>query len=161
MKTFNALLFISLAFMLACGQDKSESISAVSSESSGFDSLLAARLGADDYGMRQYVMAFLKAGPNTLQDSTERAQIQAGHMANIRRLADEGKLVLAGPFTDGGTLRGIFIFDVQSIEEAEALVNTDPAVISGRLVMELHPWYGSAALMQINEISTAITKKSF
>ncbi|WP_306643613.1 YciI family protein [Sanyastnella coralliicola] len=124
----------------------------------GYDSLLAARLGADDYGMHQYVMAFLKAGPNRDGTEEERAELQRAHMENIGRLADEGKLVLAGPFLDDGELRGIYIFDVQSIEEAEALTATDPAIQSGSLVMELHPWYGSAAVMQINEIHQQIAK---
>src|SRR5688572_17703877 len=63
-----------------------------------FDSTLAAKYGADKYGMKRYVMAFLKSGPNRNQDSTEAARLQAGHMNNIQRLADEGKLVVAGPF---------------------------------------------------------------
>ena len=73
----------------------------------------------------------------------------AGHLKNIGRLAREGKLLLAGPFLDKGPFSGIFIFDVTTIEEAKALVSTDPAVQAGMFTMELHPWYGSAALMQV------------
>ena len=123
-----------------------------------YDSLLAQQLGADDYGMRQYVMAFLKSGPNRSQDSAEAAQLQRAHLDNIGRLAEEGKLSLAGPFLDGGELRGIYIFNVSGIEEAKKLTETDPAIQQGRLVMELHPWYGSAALMQVNEIHKKIAK---
>src|SRR5690606_37138092 len=107
---------------------------------------------ADDYGMRQYVMAFLKSGSNRSQDPEKAKEIQAGHMAHIMSMAESGKLVLAGPFMDGGEIRGIFVFDT-TMEEAEALTAQDPAVQSGRLVMELHPWYGSAALMKVNDIS--------
>ena len=127
----------------------------------GYDALLAAELGADDYGMSQYVMAFLKAGPNRSQDSLAQAELQAGHMANIQRLQKMGKLVLAGPFMDGGDLRGIFIFAVENVEEAEELTATDPAIISGRLVMEMHPWYGSAAVKQISIIHKRIQKIQF
>jgi uncharacterized protein len=123
-----------------------------------FDSVLAQKLGADDYGMRPYVMAFLKSGPNRSQDSAEAAQLQRAHLDNIGRLAEEGILSLAGPFLDGGELRGIYIFNVTTIEEAKALTETDPAIQQGRLVMELHPWYGSAALMQVNEIHKKIAK---
>lgn len=42
-------------------------------------------------------------------------------MDNINRLAEEGKLVLAGLFMDGREERGIFIFDVETIEEARNL----------------------------------------
>lgn len=126
---------------------------------STYDSLLASQLGADDYGMKQYVMAFLKRGPNRDQDSATAARLQRAHLDNIFRLADEGKLVLAGPFADDGDIRGIYIFDVKTVQEAEALTSTDPAIQAGRLVMELHPWYGSAALMKVVEISKKITKE--
>jgi len=125
---------------------------------SPYDAALAARLKADDEGMRTYVMAFLKAGPNRERPSDEAQKLQAAHRANIRRLAAEGKLVLAGPFADNGELRGIYIFDVATVAEAEALTRTDPAILAGQLVMELHPWYGSAALMTVNEVHSKIQK---
>jgi uncharacterized protein YciI len=126
-----------------------------------YDSTLAKKLGADDYGMKHYVMAFLKKGPQRDQDSITAAEIQKAHMANINRLADEGKLVTASPFEDDGELRGIFIFNVATLEEAQALTSTDPAVKAGRLIMELHPWYGSAAMMEMNSLHEKLSKKSF
>jgi uncharacterized protein YciI len=110
--------------------------------------------------MKKYVLAFLKAGPNRDQDSLATARIQEAHLANIKRLADEGNLVLAGPFLDDGELRGIFVFNVESIEEARALTETDPAIQAGRLTMELHPWYGSAALMRVTAIHRTLSKRS-
>jgi uncharacterized protein YciI len=121
-----------------------------------YDSTLAKQLGADDYGMKKYVMAFLKSGPNRTHSKEEAASIQRGHMENINRMAEEGTLVLAGPFMDGGELRGIYVFNVETIEEAQALTETDPAIQSGRLIMELHPWYGSAGLMKVTEIHNRI-----
>lgn len=126
-----------------------------------YDSLLAKKLGADDYGMKHYVMALLKKGPNRSQDSTTAANIQAGHMKNIGRMADEGKLVVAGPFEDDWDVRGIYIFNVATVEEAQKLTATDPAIVAGRLVMELHPFYCSAALMQVNDVHNRIQKKGF
>ncbi|GAB5418695.1 MAG: hypothetical protein Crog4KO_04520 [Crocinitomicaceae bacterium] len=123
-----------------------------------YDSLYAQKVGADDYGMRSYVMALLKSGPNRDQTPEEAEKLQAAHMANIGRLADEGVLVLAGPFLDDGDLRGIYIFAVESVEEARTLTATDPAIQEGRLIMELHPWYGSAAVMEIGEIHEKISK---
>ncbi len=125
---------------------------------SPYDAALAAKLKADDEGMRTYVMAFLKAGPNRERPPDEAQKLQAAHRANIRRLAADGKLVLAGPFADNGELRGIYIFDVATVAEAEALTRTDPAILAGQLVMELHPWYGSAALMMVNEVHSKIQK---
>ncbi len=126
-----------------------------------FDSTLARQLGADDIGMRKYVMAFLKKGPNRDQDPATAQAIQRGHMDNITRMANEGKLVVAGPFLDGGDIAGIYIFNVETVEEARALTETDPAIQAGRLVMDLHPWYGSAALMTVNETHNRIAKKKF
>ncbi|MFN3529306.1 MAG: YciI family protein [Bacteroidia bacterium] len=126
-----------------------------------YDSSLAQILAADEYGMRTYVMALLKRGPNRPENRVEAARLQQAHMDNINRLAEEGKLIIAGPFLDTGELRGIYLFKVTSLEEAEALTASDPAIAHGSLVMELHPWYGSAALLQIPELHKRIQRKQF
>jgi uncharacterized protein len=129
---------------------------------SPYDAELANKLGADDYGMKTYVMAFLLAGDRIGEyTQEERVEIQKGHMANINKLAEMGKLILAGPFTNGGEKRGIFVFDVPTKTEAEELTNTDPAVQAGVLKMELVEWYGSAALMMIPEVHEKVQRKSF
>ena len=115
--------------------------------------------GADDYGMKSYVLVMLKRGPNRSQDSTTRAQLQAAHMANIIRLAEEVKLVLAGPMMTDEDIRGIYLFNVTTVEEAKKLTETDPAIQSGSLIMEMHPWYGSAALMDIPRLHKRASKK--
>ena len=109
------------------------------SSNTQYDAQLAQKLGADNYGMKTYVMAFLKAGPTRLKDSAARANLQMAHLKNIMRLAAEGKLVVAGPFLDAQPIKGIFIFNVSTIEEAKKLTETDPAIKAGTLVMELHP----------------------
>ncbi len=126
-----------------------------------YDEQLASELSADEYGMAQYVMAFLKRGPNQGQSEEEAAELQKAHLANIQRLADDGKLLLAGPFMDDGDIRGIYIFDVTSIEEARELTATDPAIQAGRLEMELRPWFGSAAVRRVNAIHERIAKTTF
>jgi uncharacterized protein len=126
-----------------------------------FDRELAMRLGADEYGMSHYVMALLKAGPNRDQDSLTAAGLQQAHLKNIRRMAEEGKLILAGPFMDEVDLRGIYIFDTASVDEARQWTETDPAIRAGRLVMELHPWYGPAGLKKVNQIQKAVQVKIF
>jgi uncharacterized protein len=126
-------------------------LASFSQDKTGYDSVLAKKWGADQYGMKQYVMAFLKKGTKTV-DSSERSQLIQGHLKNIERLAKEGKLLLAGPFLDKGNLAGIFVFNVTTIEEARNLVATDPAVKAGLFDMELHPWYGSAALMEVGNL---------
>jgi uncharacterized protein YciI len=125
-----------------------------------YNQQLAEKYGADDYGMKKYVIAFLKRGPNRDFSKEKAAELQKDHLENIGRMAEEGKLVLAGPFFGNDDLRGIYIFDVQSIEEAEKLTNTDPAIQAGSLEMELKEWYGSAALMALNDIHKTLEKKS-
>ncbi len=156
MRVFIYLLISSLFF--SCNNKPASSQPDKQATVAVFDSTLAKKLGADDYGMHQYVVAFLKAGPNRVQDSTKAVELQKAHMKNIKRMSNEGTLVLAGPFLDGGELRGIYIFDVKTIEEAEELTKTDPAIQAGSLAMELHPWYGSAAIMQVSGVHKKISK---
>jgi len=118
----------------------------VSTAASAYDPVLAAQAGGDENGMRSYVLVILRTGPTRVPDGEARNAMFAGHMANIRRLSDEGKLVLAGPFGDkDGDWRGLFVFAVADIEEAKALVATDPVIVQGEMVAEYHSWYGSAA----------------
>ena len=155
-------LLFPLWWLIACNQTgQAPELGTETSETPTYDAALARELGADPYGMKQYVMAFLKAGPTRSQDSLEAAQLQRAHLDNIRRLAKEGKLVLAGPFMDDGEVRGIYVFDVRTVEEAEALTASDPSIQAGRLVMELHPWYGSAALMKLNALHESVAKEKF
>jgi uncharacterized protein YciI len=109
--------------------------------------------------MKKYVMAFLKRGPNTELDSAASADLMRAHLDNINRMAEEGTLVLAGPFFGTGELRGIYIFDVDNLPDAESLTNTDPAIKAGRLEMELLEWYGSAALLDLKDRHAALAKK--
>ncbi len=98
----------------------------------------------EKWEMTTYQVAFLKRGPNwTPGETAETKAIQEGHMANIRKMGATGKLVIAGPFADDGDLRGLFIFRVDTLEEAKALAEQDPAVRAGRLVLEWHPWYAA------------------
>jgi len=161
MRYLTIILCLSLIFS-ACQTESSNSQpkkpQAAPTEAA-YDSLLAAKYGADAYGMKSYVMAFLKRGPNRDLSEAEARELQMQHLENITRMAEDGDLILAGPFMDDGDIRGIYIFDVRTVEEAEALTNTDPAIKAGSLVMELKPWYGSAALMSINELHSKLQKK--
>ncbi|RJR29951.1 MAG: hypothetical protein C4574_02920 [Candidatus Latescibacterota bacterium] len=106
----------------------------------------AGTVPADDE-METYYVGLIYRGPAWTPDETpEIAALQEAHLANIRRLADSGKLVLAGPFIDGGELRGMFVFRVETLDEAAALCDSDPAVRAGRLRVELHPWYSAKGI---------------
>ncbi|HTN45288.1 MAG TPA: YciI family protein [Flavipsychrobacter sp.] len=125
-----------------------------------YDSSLAKSLGADDYGMKMYVFVLLKTGSKTIENKTVRDSLFSGHLANINRLADEGKLVVAGPFAKNElSYRGIFILNVKTEEEAKALLETDPAIKENLLHPEIVKWYGSAALPTYLETHKKIEKQ--
>ena len=83
----------------------------------------------------------LSNGANRTQDSATAAKIQEYHMASITKLAAANKLIVAGPFGDEGNWKGIFIFNCKDEKEVESLLINDPAISSGRLAYEIHPWY--------------------
>eukprot|EP01137_Pigoraptor_chileana_P002925 Opistho-2@42427 len=96
-----------------------------------------------EYTMKQYYFVMLTKGErrNEITDTAIINKLQAGHLANIGKLAKDGKILVAGPFGDDGNWRGIFIFDCETKEEVEKLLNTDPAIAAGRLAYEIHPWW--------------------
>ncbi|MCL9805902.1 YciI family protein [Flavobacterium amniphilum] len=127
-----------------------------------YDEKLAKELGADEYGMKHYVFCILKTGSNTTATAEEKKKYFEGHMANINKLAEEGKLAVAGPFMKNDrNYRGIFIFNCATVEEAQKLVETDPAVKAKIFEVELTPWYSSAALMQVSKNHDKVAKTKF
>ena len=126
-----------------------------------FDQALADSFGADDYGMKSYTFVILKTGSVTMEDAEEKQTLMRGHLGNISRLAEEGKLVVAGPFgkNDLG-YRGLFILTTPSTEEAREMLETDPAIAAGVFDVELIPWYGAAALGAYLEVQKKITKQN-
>jgi len=104
-----------------------------------------ARDHARSMGMSLYYVYLLKKGPTWSPDSTpEISALQEAHLANIRRVREEGKLVLNGPLLDSfqlsGEIRGIGVLKAASMAQAKEWVGTDPMVKVGRLVFELHAW---------------------
>lgn len=125
-----------------------------------YDKQLAESLGADKYGMRSYYLVILKSGTNQSEDKEQQGAAFRGHMENINRLVEEGKLVVAGPLgKNDKQYRGIFILAVKTKEEAEAALQTDSAVVAKYLDYEIYPWYGSAALPKYLEYHEKIEQQ--
>ncbi len=97
-----------------------------------------------------YYVGLISSSPGRADLPTDTIQaIQAAHLANIQRLAELGLMALAGPFytpDNSNKIRGLFWYRVDSKHAADTLVDTDPAVIRGRLTVENHPWIGSATM---------------
>ena len=138
-------------------------LSAVKAQSADkiYDSALAKKLKADDYGMKTYVLVLLKSGRNTSPGKALSDSLFAGHMKNMKRLAAIEKLVVAGPFVKNEKYRGLFILNAAGFEEARELLETDPAIQGNLLEPELYLWYGSAALQATFELHHKIQKLEF
>lgn len=92
-----------------------------------------------------YYVYLLKKGSRWSPDSSpEIDALQEAHLANLRRLGEEGKLVLNGPLLDSfqlsGEMRGIGVLKAKSLAQAREWIGTDPMVQAGRLVFEVHAW---------------------
>jgi len=125
-----------------------------------YNAVLADSLGADDYGMKSYTLVILKTGSQNEPDSEKRNALFRGHIDNIGRLVEAGKLVIAGPLGKNElTYRGIFVLNTSEIEEAKSLLATDPAISAGLFDYEVMTWYGSAALPAYIETHRTIEKK--
>jgi uncharacterized protein len=96
----------------------------------------------EEYEMKTYYFVLLTKGAQRDQDSATVAKLQKGHMDNIGRLYQEGKIDIAGPFLEGDDWRGIFIFNADSKEEVDSLLKTDPAIKAGRLDYKILKWMG-------------------
>jgi uncharacterized protein YciI len=125
-----------------------------------YDKALAEKLGADDYGMKSYFLVILKTGTNTTTDKAFIAESFRGHLDNINKLVKAGKLIVAGPLgKNENSYRGIFILqNINSLADAEALLETDPAIKNLLLAYDIFTWYGSAALPEYLPYSDKIWK---
>ncbi len=124
-----------------------------------WDSAMAKSFGADEYGMRSYILVILKTGDNDVTDKAVRDSLFAGHFENINRMVESGKLIVAGPMDkNDNQYRGIFILSVSSPDEARELLQNDPTVREGVFKAELYRWYGSAALPVYLETHKKIQK---
>ncbi len=143
---------------LTFGQSNSEKETLNSNPN--YDKTLSEKLGGDDYGMKSYFLVILKTGTNTTTDKELIAESFRGHMNNINRLVEEGKLIVAGPLgKNDNKYRGIFILNnLKTIEEAKELLQTDLAIKNGILDYEIFTWYGSAALPEYLPLSDKIWK---
>ncbi len=98
---------------------------------------------AEAFEMKTYYLVFLKNGPNRNQDSATTAKIQEAHLAHLSKMYTDKKMCLAGPLMDKTDIRGICVYNTETLEEAKQLAEQDPAVTAGRLIVEIHSWYAA------------------
>lgn len=148
----NTLLALAALFSLT--------VAAQETMNANYDAKLASQLGADDNGMKSYVLCILKTGPNSVTDKTKSAEYSRKHLDNIGEMAQKGQVVVAGPLKQNAqNYRGILIFNVNNSDEALRLLQDDPMITEKILVPEFYNWYGSAALSEYLPIHEKIAKK--
>jgi len=153
MKNTAYLLLFTLLASTAIAQEKSNP---------NYDATLATKLGADEYGMKNYIFVILKSGNNQSTDKEFKNKCFAGHLENLKKLAGLKQIIVAGPFgKNDKDFRGLFILNATTTEEAEKLLATDPAIKEDFLKAEMYPWYGSAALPEYLDASDKVWKKGF
>jgi uncharacterized protein YciI len=110
-----------------------------------------ARAQARAMGLALVYVYLLRKGPAWTPEAPD--ELQAAHLANMRRLRQEGKIVLGGPLADafqlGGDLRSLGVLKAPSMAVARAWIGTDPMVRAGHLVADVHAWMvsGSARIL--------------
>ena len=141
-------LIVLCLIWFACGLQAQEN--SLKSAEANFDKKLADSLGADERGMKNYMLVILKTGPrdSVITDKKQREELFKGHFSNMDEMEKSGKLKMAGPFATKNNLgyRGIFLLDVKTEAEAKSLLEKDPTVKNGIFEVEILPFYGSAAI---------------
>lgn len=101
-----------------------------------------------EYNMKVYFVGIVLKGELWSPDmTTEIEKLHQDHLKYIDELFEEGKLIIAGPFVYKDEKRGILIFNTKTFDEAIELANNDPAVIAGRLKVEMREWMAADGLM--------------
>lgn len=132
-------MIISIACILLSCNNKKESMDTPEQANEKYDLNKDTTVYAGQ--MKRFWLVLLNKGPHRDQDSASRVKIQAAHIANIERLAKEGKIIMAGPIGVEDDLQGIFLMNCADSSEVESFVKTDTAVITGRLIMKYYPWW--------------------
>lgn len=130
-------------------------------QNSIYDKKLADSLKADENGMKNYIFVILKTGTYDERNKARRDSLFKGHFANIKKLADLGKLIVAGPIRKNDkTYRGLFILNVETKEEAITILQDDPTIKEKIFDLEIFDWYGSAALPMYLDYHNKINKNN-
>ena len=141
-------------------QHKASKLSDSSVLNINYDEKLANQLGADEYGMKNYVLVLLHTGKANISDKEYFEKCFQSHFDQIEKLKSEGKLIVSGPISSNpNALRGLLILDTESVEEAVLLLKNDLVIRENILEASYYHWYGSAALPESVKISDKIWKK--
>jgi uncharacterized protein YciI len=106
----------------------------------------------------EFHLALLKKGPKwTGKKTADAVLLDQKHQAFVTSLLESGQAIIAGRLNDNGEIRGVYVFRASSADEAKAWANTDPAVASGYLVVEMHPWWAEDVMKKTSTPSQMTT----
>lgn len=128
-----------------------------------YDEALAKKLGADEFGMKKYVIAFLYRGdPVSEYSEVKRSEIQKGHMANITQTSRGRKDGFCRVIFLEIKKREVYSFSPSEVlKRPKVLTESGLAVKAGVLKTDQKEWNGSASLGMVVEISEKIAKNNF
>jgi len=112
--------------------------------------------------MTEYRIVFIRTGPATDVDPEARREAFEGHFSNMTEMGEAGDLLVAGPFMDprpDPMHRGLWIFDTDSDERAEALAATDPPGQLGIFVFETLALVTDAPLRECPRLEQAYERR--
>lgn len=90
--------------------------------------------------VENYIVGLVKAGPNQEVDSLRRAELLESHVAFLKKQNEAGKLFASGPLSSDPAVRGLYIFNVRTIEGAKTLMAQDESISSGWIELDYHVW---------------------
>lgn len=151
------MFYIIITGLLGCGESSYKAPDQPPREQMAYDSTLAAMYGADEYGKKTFVLGYLKRGNPKDLPTSDREHMEYLHYKNVQRLIEQKKIVLSGKFTQPGDMLGLYMYDVD-MEEAQRLVNSDPAIQADVFDIDLMEWYGPASIAGVHEIHPTIAK---
>jgi len=93
--------------------------------------------------MQKYFIAFLRTGPDRTHSKAEADRLQVMHLEHLTKMYDLGYADISGPFESESDIEGITIYNTPTMAMADSLAKSDPMVKSGRLLIEIYPWWAA------------------
>lgn len=90
--------------------------------------------------------------PDLTLASKPHLQALVDHVAYMKKLHEEGKVLVAGGFLDGAG--GLDIIDVENAEEAQEIYDNDPLRKALHITQEIHPFGQRSTEALINKLES-------
>jgi uncharacterized protein len=97
--------------------------------------------GAKPPSTKHFLIILKPARPGFVETPTSAEQKTVGqHFAYLKKLAADGKVLLAGPSINGANTFGIVVVEAASEADARSVMEGDPSVKAGVMKGELLPF---------------------